>query len=314
MIRGLRSEWLHFEAHELKHPLSTYQISLDRIAAAWLKVFPLLSRMEIEVALGRQTTDGEMLLGAYEALLDRLNEHVDSCEQILRCLRPPIQDKKLKYHQKFLDATKLPGWETLHKDVIQKYRDPCLGVLVNELKHNAGHLTLCNAATPDGPICGFFLNGPYPGGAIGPSRKLHKPMEGMHTAFSFRRDMSMHFWFVYQLGEAVAQCIEQTVKLDHGEIAIEVRPANVPADWTRLCEECAGLKGAFFPDEETKKRPIIVVPKDGSSLSMKLGPGRRFRLLRPMNMSIVMTIREGTPSYVMPYFRPSPQNRPQVGR
>jgi len=314
MIRGLRAEWLHFEAHEFKHPLSTYQISLDRVASAWLKIFPLLSRMEIEVTLGRQVTDGEILLGAYETLLNRLNEHVDSCEQVLRCLRPPIHGKTHKFHQQFLDATKLPGWEMLRKDVIQKYRDPCLGVVLNEIKHHAGHLTLCNASTPDGPICGFFLNGPYPGGTIGPSKKLHKSMSGMLTAFSFRRDMAMHFWFVYQLGEAVAQCIEQTVKRDHGETAVEVKPANQSADWTKVCDECAGLKGAFFPDEEAKKRPIIVVPKDGSSLSIKLGPGRTSRLFRPMDMKVVMTIREGTPSYAMPYFGQPDRRRPPVGQ
>ncbi len=306
MIRGLRPEWLHFEAHELKHPLSTYQISLDRVAAAWLKIFPLLSRMEIEVTLGRQATDGGILLGAYETLLDRLNDHIDSCEQVLRCLRPPIQGKTLKFHQKFLEATNLPGWEALHKDVIKKYRDPRLGVVLNELKHYAGHLTLCNASTADGPICGFFLNGPYPGGAIGPSKKLHKPMGDMLTAFSFKMDMAMHFWFVYLLGEAVAQCIEQTIKRDHGDTAVEVKPTSQSLDWARLCEECAGLKGAFFPDEEAMKRPIIVVPTDGSSLLIRLGPGRRYRQLQPMNVSVVMKIQEGTPSYAMPYFRQGP--------
>jgi len=302
ILRGLRPEWLHFEAHELKNPLSTYQISLDRVTAAWLKVFPLLSRMEIEVTLGRNVTDGEQLLSAYEALLDRLNEHVDACEETLRCLRPPIVGKAHKLHQQFIKATNLPGWEALHRDVIQRYRDPCLGVLVNELKHHGGHLTLCNASTPDGPICGFFLNGPHPGGVIGPSKKLHEPMGNMHTAFSFRRDMAMHFWFIYQLGEAVATCIEETVKFDHGETVVEVKPAKPSVDWAKLCEECAGLKGVFFPDEEAKKRAIIVVPRNCSSVSIKLGPGRRYRQLRPMNVNIVMTIREGTSSYAVPYF------------
>lgn len=302
VLRGLRGEWLHHEVHGFMNPLSTYQISLDRVASAWLKIFPLLSRMEIEVALGRNVTGGNELLSEYEALLNRLNEHVDSCEQILRCLRAPIDGKKHKFHWQFLDATDLPGWSALHKDLIKKYRDPCLGFLVNELKHAGGHLTLCNASTADGPICGFFLNGPYPGGVIGPNKQLHKPMGKMQTAFSFRRDMMMNFLLIYKIGEAAAQCIEKTIQHDHQQTVAEVAPAKPSPEWAKLCEECAGLKGAFFPDEEAKDRPIIVVPKDASSLSIKLGPGRPTRQLRPMEVKVVMTIREGTPSYAIPYF------------
>ncbi|WP_412023088.1 hypothetical protein [Burkholderia cepacia] len=302
VLRSLKTEWLHHEAHGLKNPRTTYQVSLDRVAAAWLKVFPLLSRMEIEVTLGREVTGGEELLGTYETLLHRLNEHVDACEEILRCLRPPINGKIHKFHWQFLDATALPGWKAFQEGVIKRYRDPCLAVLVNELKHASGHLTLCNASTPDGPICGFFLNGPHPGEAIGPNKKLHKPMGKVQTAFSFRRDMMMNFWLIYQIGEAVARCVEDTIQHDHQQAVVEVPPAKPSPEWARLCEECAGLKGAFFPDEETKERPIIVVPKDASSLSIKLGSGRRSRQLRLMDVKVVMTIKEGTPSYAMPYF------------
>ena len=302
VLRGLKAEWLRHEAHGLKNPLSTYQISLDRVASAWLKVFPLLSRMETEVALARDVTGGEELLSAYETLLNRLNEHVDACTEILRCLRPPIEGKIHKFHWQFLDATRLPGWKSFQEGVIKRHRDPCLGVLVNELKHASGHLTLCNASTPDGPICGFFLNGAHPGGVIGPSKQLHKPMGKMQTAFSFRRDMMMNFWLIYQIGEAVAQCVEDTIQRDYQQGVAEVAPTKPSPEWTKLCEECAGLKGAFFPDEEAKDRPIIVVPKDASSLSVKLGAGRRSRQFRPMDVKVVMTVREGTPSYSMPYF------------
>lgn len=303
VLRGLKAEWLHHEAHGLKNPLTSYQISLDRVATAWLKVFPLLSRMETEVALARDATGGEELLSVYETLLDRLNEHIDACTEILRCLRSPIAGKIHKFHWQFLDATALPGWKAFQEGVIKRHRDPCLGVLVNELKHASGHLTLCNASTPDGPICGFFLNGAYPGNAIGPNRMLHKPKDEMQTAFSFRRDMMMNFWLVYQVGEAVARCVEDTILSDYQQDVVEVPPSKPSPEWAMLCEECAALKGAFFPDEEAKARPIIVVPKDASSLTVKLGPGRVSRQRRPMEVKVVMTIREGTPSYVMPYFQ-----------
>ncbi|WP_334016681.1 hypothetical protein [Burkholderia gladioli] len=286
----------------MKHPLTIYQLSLDRIAAAWLRIFPLLDRMETEVALGRSTTDRDEILEAYEALVSRLNEHVDACEEALRSLRPPIPGKIHKFHWQFLDATGLPGWGAFKDEILKKYRDPLVGMLVNEIKHASGHLTLCNAQTVDGPVVGFFLNGAFPGGAIGPNKKLHQPFGSMLTAFSFRRDMMMHFWWVYQIGEAVAKCVEQTIETDQLKKVGEVKPANASPDWSRLVEKCAGLKGAFFPDENAKARPIIVVPKDAASISIKLAPPRVSGRSRPMNVRIEMAVHEGTPSYVMPYF------------
>ncbi|WP_321865402.1 hypothetical protein [Paraburkholderia tropica] len=302
ILRGLQPEWLHHEAHESKHPLTIYQISLDRIAAAWLKVFPLFSRMELEIALGRDPSQGAELLGAYEGLLQRLNEHADACEEILRCLHAPIEGKIHRMHWQFLDAINPPGWRELKDGIIKRYRDPCLGLLVNELKHASGHLTLCNAKTTDGPICGFFLNGAYPGGALGPSRKLHKSVDSMRTAFSFRRDMMMNFWLVYQMGESLAKCIESTIKHKHGDVVKEVAPVKPSLDWSNVCMEAAALKGPYFPDEEAKEKPVIVVPPDGSSIKIKLRAGSVLRKIRPMDIKIFMTIREGTPGYVLPYY------------
>lgn len=308
LLRGIGEDKLYYQAHDLKHPLTIYQTSLDRVSSGWLKIFPLLKKMEMEVAYGQEPTVCSQILSDYEALLHLLNQHIDACHEALRCLRPPIEGKKHTYHHQFLEGTRLPGWESFKANIHKQYRDPHLSFMVNEIKHSSAELFLCNAMSPTGPVCGFYLTGAYPGGALGPNRKLHKKFGNVATAFSFNRDMMMNFWWLYQIGEAFAQCIERTIRHDHGGQKIfEVKSSLPSIEWIKLCQECASLKRSFFSDELAKPYPIVVVPIDGSSLSMKLQPPRKSGMFPPLGFKLPLKIKEATRSYVMPYFEPKAQ-------
>ncbi|MFL9954193.1 hypothetical protein PQR65_12380 [Paraburkholderia nemoris] len=310
ILRGLSEDQLFYQAHNSKHPLTIYQTSLDRVSSAWLKIFPLLSKMDMEISYRQEPTVGAEILAEYETLLHRLNEHIDACHEALRCLRPPVPGKKDTYHHQFLERSRFPGWESFKKNIHKQYRDPHISFMVNEIKHSSAELFLCNGMTPTAPVCGFYLTGAYPGGALGPNRELHKKFGNVATAFSFNRDMMMNFWWLYQISEAFAQCIEGVIHHDHGGLKLSEVKSSVPSpEWTKLCQECASLKRSFFPDELTKPFPIIVVPAGGSSLSMKLQPPKRFGTYAPMDMKLPLKLKEATRSFVMPYYEPNAQQK-----
>lgn len=305
-IRGIPPEHLHHSAHELKHPLSTYQTSLSRIETAWHKVLPLLDKLYIEVMCNVQLTQYEPMLEAYEALLYRLNEHIDATHEVMRSLRAPIAGKENRPHVEFLRATKLPGFRTFHETIHRGYRDQHLGVMVNEMKHASAQLRAVSGRTETRVIVGFFVDGPHPDGAIGPNKKVHAPHRHLQTAFSFSRDMLMHFWWVYQISEALCQCIDSTLQADHGIVVKEQPPTKAPEKWAQLCLACSQITPAFFLDECAKPYPIVICPPDMASVELQFPTPRRPLGYKSMEISILFTMSEQNRSIVLPYFQKRP--------
>lgn len=122
LLRTIPPDLLHHVAHGLKHPLTVYQTSLHRIQTAWLKVFPLLEKLRFEVMCKLELKHYAIALESYEALLYRLNEHIDAAHEILRALREPT-DKEYRTHSDFLRATKLPGFRSFQEVIHKGYRN-----------------------------------------------------------------------------------------------------------------------------------------------------------------------------------------------
>jgi hypothetical protein len=302
-IRGIPPEYLHHSAHELKHPLSTYQTSLTRIETAWHKVMPIFDKLYIEVMCNVKLTQYEPMLESYEALLYRLNEHIDAAHEVMRSLRSPIAGMENRPHAEFLRKTKLPGFRTFMETIHRGYRDPHLGMMVNEMKHKSAQLRAVSGRTENSVIVGFFVDGPHPNDAIGPNKKVHARHRHLQTAFSFSRDILMHFWWVYQISEVLCQCIDATLQFDHG-VTVNERPSTLaPEKWAQLCLACSQITPAFFLDECAKPYPIIICPPDMSSVELQFPTSRRPLGHKSMDISLLLTLSEQSRAFVMPYFQ-----------
>lgn len=302
-IRGIPPEHLHHLAHQLKHPLSTYQTSLSRIETAWLKVLPILEKLHVEVMYKVQLTQYEPMLESYEALLYRLNEHIDATHEVMRSLRPPIARKENRPHVEFLRETKLPGFRKFEETIHTGYRNPHLGMMVNEMKHASAQLRAVSGLTENSVIVGFFVDGPHPDGSIGPNKKVHVLHGHLQTAFSFSRDMLMHFWWVYQISEALCNCIDFTLQADHGIVVKEEIPKATSEKWTQLCLACSHITPAFFQDECLKPYPIVICPPDMASVELQFPTTRRPLRHKSMDIFMQLTMTEPNRSFVMPYFQ-----------
>lgn len=306
LIRAIPPELLHHAAHGIKHPLAVYQTSLHRIQTAWLKVFPLLEKLRFEVMLKTNLTHYVEALESYEALLYRLNEHIDATHEVLRALRKPM-DKKYIFHNHFLEATKLPGFRSFSDVIHRRYRDQLIGVIVNEMKHSSAQLRGVCVNTEGPVILGYFLDGSHSPDTIGPNRRLHAKYGHLETAFSFSRDMLIHFWWIYQISEELCRCIASTLQHDHGIVLSEAPPASNTAEWAELCLACSRIEPAFFLDECTQPYPIVVCPPDLSSVRLAFPTSRRATAPRTMHIQIMFTVGEQSRSFTLPYFQHPPK-------
>jgi hypothetical protein len=306
IIAAIPYDYLHHELHEIKHPLTVYRSSLGRITTAWLKVFPLHEGLFFEAACNVELTKYPSLLEAYETLLFRLNEHVDVCHEVLRALRPPIHGKSYDSHARFLWGTKLPGFRAFADCVHAGYREQHIGLLVNEMKHASAQLRGLCGRTENSVVLGYFLDGAQARGSVGPNSRVHKKYRGMHTGFSFSRDMLMHFWWIYRASEALSRSIEMTMLADHGFKIDEMRSQLAPhQQWDDLCLGCSRLQPSFFLDECEKPYPRVVCPPDASAMSMEFPTSLRATPYKQMRITMTTDFPAGRGGLAVPYFRPS---------
>lgn len=164
---------VYHEEYGVRHPLSAYNVSIASIAQRANELLNLLDDLAMyrEHSVSRNNWEGK-LLEAMDHLLDALNEHMEDCVGVLRSFFPK-SDK-----QSFSVAHKRLGNKT------KSYRNHICKV-DNFIKHNQGRLRFVMMSNQVGLIPGYFVEGPIPGGGLGPSPTIHG---STHTAFSFNRD------------------------------------------------------------------------------------------------------------------------------
>lgn len=253
-IASIPDSFLFNTEHDLRHPKSAYGTSLRLISGQWLKALDELDRLRSEYLWKGNADHMPVVIDAYTQLLHRINEHHDACYSVLRSLCPASSAKATQIDTQFLDKAKLAGWKQF-RDATKAYREGHIGLIVNTLKHKQGELCPIYFKSNIEFRPGYYLRDVLPGGAMGPSRKLHS---GGNTAFSFGRDMLMHLWWLYRIGDLLAIAITTALQVRHTH-TLEVIPQSVgDANLTAVLERCAQLRPEFFPDEITKPYPRIL--------------------------------------------------------
>ena len=286
-------------AHQSRHPKSAYSTSIRLITAQWLKVFHEYDKLMFEHNFENKDSNESVLLSEYSQLLFRLNEHLDACISALRSLCPEVSNKRNEFDSHTLTKSKLPGWKTF-QEAITPYRVDHIGYMVNTLKHKQGELCAVHFKSLTEFRPGYFLRDVLPTGALGPSKKLHS---NGNTAFSYSRDMMLHMWWLFRIGDLLAQAVHTAVEVKHAYILSENSVHIGDADWVELVNCCAALRPEFFPDEIRKPYPRVLLQRSPCQVTLEFPTSARgHQLPLGMTISTSMNIDMAHPINKMPYF------------
>lgn len=282
--------------HQHRHPKSAYATSLRRITEQWVKALDARDNLFAEHNFeGKESTE-PVLLAEYERLLYRLNEHLDACFSALRSLCSAA--KSTDSDAQVLTKSKLPGWKQF-REAVNPYRKNHIGLIVNTLKHDQGELCAIHFKSSLEFRPGYYLRDVLPSGALGPSPKLHS---NGNTAFSYSRDMMLHMWWLFRIGEQLAEAVRTALRVKHGHILEELPVEPGDSRWDEVVRRCAALKLEFFPDEVSKPYPRILFQAVPTVATLEF-PAFALGQKVPSGMTITsaLTVDMAHPSNKLPY-------------
>jgi hypothetical protein len=292
--------WTHGD-HGVLHPCVAYARAFSKVAVAWQAVMPALSRLSSELRFDAPRPDNAAVETKYGNLLHALYEHIDSCYSVMRCLAPPPA-KQAQWHQATVRAQKLPGTRAFEDQVVA-YKNLSLAPTVNLMKHGESKLRILAFRSRQAFTLGYFIDGPQRDGVIGPALKVHP--DG-NSAFSFNRDMLVHWWWLYRISELLADVVELNLGSKILPVAdsagVGVAPMEAVDAWVSLCHAIAAIPPDFMPDESDKSYPLVVVPPSGARMRMEYPAPRRPNKFDPeAKITAMLTIDAGGQPYKLPY-------------
>ncbi len=265
MISAISDEFSYHTQHGKRHPKTIYKKSIESITSKWIDVFNLLENIQINHESQSESELFTKLLEEYKELLYRLNEHTDACISIVRVYCPPINKIQKKFDTQYLEKSKFPGWKKFYSS-IKPYKEDHIGALVNTMKHGQGELKWLYFSSSNIFIPGYFLQDVLQNGVLGPSEKIHSNGK---TAFSFSRDMMIHLWQLYSIGENLSSTLRSAIKTLYNLDIKKVNTIYPDNNWTKVLIGCGKLEPIFFPDEMKKKYPKINITSDHKEIVIK---------------------------------------------
>jgi hypothetical protein len=295
VIASVPDSLLHHVAHRRRHPVSLYSKSLDQIVKAWSEVLDRIDSFTTEFIWTKADDKLPAVLEAYRALLVLLYEHLDVSYGCLRALVPSLGTNDPLFDTQFLDRARVPGWKQFRQRV-QPYTQNRIGVVVNSLKHNQSELASFYLHKLPNLRAGYYVRDVLPSGALGPAPRVH--LDG-NSAFSFSRDMLIHFWNLYFLSGELATLMRGLLPNGHtANIAQEIA-----SDWELLAGRIANLPLAFFPDELKQPCPLVRWNPSSRELTIDMpGTVRLRRLPTEYEMTAAIYIDMAHAANKMPYF------------
>ena len=288
-LPGIPQNYVFFREHQLRHPASIYNLSLDKLTKAFIAVVEEYGKDTTRFSVEPNGTfDIKGLLQAQEHLLHCLQEHLDDCYLILKTLIDSTKTNARSIAAKaFVADSKLPGAKSFAQ-ATDEYRSSL--ALVNKLKHNQGRLRGCGIYPGDGIYLGYFLEEPDKDGVVGPSPEIH-PNRG---AFSFARDLKWRFFLLYSLSGKLVKAVERALS---GLYQISLPKAALPQqktdDWNRLVALISKIPNAIFPREVDSGVATIHLTDDGQELTMRFPDRIRIAYKSAAGRAVVSTVGDG---------------------
>lgn len=299
-LTALQDEHCFHEQHGKRHPRSIYKKKLQAITKQFTVVLDCLEVVEFHYRYDKENLDVpyKKLLSEYRQLLYRLNEHHDDCLSILRSLCPPSKAILEIFDSRYLSRFRLPGANSFMR-ATKEYRDEHIALLVNTMKHSQGELSSIFLHSQNDFRPGYFLCDVLPGGVLGPNAKLHSDGK---TAFSFSRDLKIHVWWLYKMGDLLATAIDGAIDGIHGEkLLLSPCELDVP-DLITMLTKCSNLPLRFFPDETKKPYPTIQLSNNNTQLIMGFSKKLRGKFPAKMQFHTTLTVDKEHLTNKLPYF------------
>lgn len=297
-IAAIPPEYLHHEAHGLRHPSSAYGTSIRLINAQWTKTLDDLVVLKTRYACGQHDDFLMDVVGSYSDLLHRLNEHFDACYSVLRSLGSPQGNRQPREHARYLEQVKQVGWKQFQNST-KTYRDCHLGLIVNSMKHAQGELCPMYFHSDTQFRPGFYLRGLLPKGVLGPDPRLHR---GGNSAISFARDMLIHFWWLYRISDLLTVAITSYLDATYKYKLCPESVAQKEMEWAGVVSGCSRITPEFFPDEWDLPFPRVIYAKSPEKLSVEFpSSARAHRFSGDVQVRVLTTVDGAYTSEKMPY-------------
>jgi len=255
-------------------PLAIYNISIDRVLAAMESVIDEMIRVEAEAIIPKPR-EGlawlDSIISSHLECLNAMQSHIDDCDRIAAsvCMETDASNKKLMRR---------------YKSMTKAYRDR-INPIVNHIKHHHGRLRAFAFYTQNACFSGYYVEGVDSEGVVGPEPTVHKRGRG---AFSFSRDLRLHFVWLYGLSSYLSELLSS--------LAVECPPPSPkPQDdrYIRIAKKLLSTQFLFYPDEgalpvpkvsftenrEMSRAELAISYVDGTTASLiRRGPGLKIAL------------------------------------
>ncbi|MBS0406032.1 MAG: hypothetical protein JSS17_06730 [Proteobacteria bacterium] len=271
--------------HGVRHPCGIYNVSLSQVSKRLLAVIHCAN--ELGYPDNRYYPDGnprvEAFLEKLDAMLDAFAEHVEDCENIIKCFFPSKKDEECK------------RWV---RDFQKQVRDYAVRVshLVNRIKHSHGRLRALAFHWGSNFCYGYYVEGVTATGAIGPDSTLH--LAPKTQAYSLNRDLMFHLCGVFWLSAQLARIVRCISGVD-GEMSRRIDGLD---DLHKAIDELASLKSWTFDDEIQLPRGEIRIASAGCVHIYFGVPRGAIHLLPQHAGGFVSTRADGTSrTFAFPY-------------
>jgi len=296
-------QFLFHRQHALRHPLATYNISLQQVANELRRVLDYHDAMRrCWKEQGPSRTEPQPyteLLSAQKDLIYSLREHIDDCHLILQSLvNPAGVSVSEPGADVFLRAVKFPTLTTFFQP-LKPFMDDYLLPMANRLKHKQGRLRGCMFFNDSEIRLGYFLEELDNKEVAGPSETLHPG----NTAFSFARELRLSLFHVYFASERLVKAITGALRSMHQcSLAQPGALTYSNLSWRQIVRRISELPLAVFPQEVQLPFPDVKLTKEELVLEY-LAQNRRLDF--PETMRILMSTQgDGvTTSFRLPYLR-----------
>lgn len=229
--------------YQLRHPFGIYNISLENVFTSFKNLLVDLdfaSKQDLQ-SKNSDTKWSDDLLRSLEKLLYALMEHMDDCDNIIKCFYPP--GTKLNQESSYKN----------YQSAIYVYRTH-IGKVVNHLKHNQGRLRSFGMIIDGVSHLGYFVEGLSDDGSIGPAQHIHS--DGA-TAFSYARDIRFHLFYLYFVSKQLSKAISAIVNPDMNKVAYQLGDKNATIE--PMLVKITQLPMVVFIDEVQKEFPLLKV-------------------------------------------------------
>jgi hypothetical protein len=291
VLQQIPSNANYYVQQRIRHPESTYRLSLQKVASAFCAVAGsyLAKTREYNGTIGPEIPEMNQLLLDQEKFLHVLQEHLDELWLVLKALIDPSSaTKDPLFADRYVLDNKLPGAKSF-QEAISAYKSSQR--ITNKLKHQQGYLRGVAVWTTAGPHFGYFLEEPDANGALGPSPDIHPDQ----CAISFARDLLWHLFNVYMCSDKLSIAIQRALDAR----GISVKPALCSGEqvWEKVVALAQELPFSYFPRDRDRKVVSFHCDDRSKTLTMEFPRRTQFVLPRIIKVSIAITIDGHSPSY-----------------